>query len=204
LKLTQPVEAITGIEKAMEVTLDARSDAVTVRHRLVNRNLWPVELAPWALTVMQGPGRVILPQEPPSTGLLPVRPVGLWGYTNMADARWKWGAKFIQLACDPAASRPQKIGLGATPGWAAYHRDGQLFLKRFPFDPAATYPDYGCNLECYTRGDMLEVESLGPLTKLAPNAAIEHVESWQLRKMQVGETEDSIEAALRPILQENS
>jgi len=204
LKLIQPAETSTGIQKEIEVTLDAQGNSVTVRHRLANKNQWPLELAPWALTVMHGPGRAILPQEPPSNELLPVRPVGLWGYTNMADPRWKWGAKFIQLACDPAATTPQKIGLGNTQGWAAYYRDGQVFLKRFAFDSAAAYPDYGCNVECYTRGDMLEVESLGPLAKLAPNASVEHIERWYLSKATIGESEQEIEAAMAPLLRQNS
>jgi hypothetical protein len=203
LKLVQPTEASTGIQKEIEVTLDPQRNSVAVRHRLSNKNPWPVELAPWALTVMQGPGRAILPQEPPSSALLPVRPVGLWGYTNMADARWKWGTKFIQLRCDPAAATPQKIGLGNTHGWAAYYRDGQVFLKRFAFEAGAAYPDYGCNVECYTNGDMLEVESLGPLTKLAPNASAEHNERWYLSKAQIGESDQEIEAAMAPLLQQS-
>lgn len=200
LNLVQPTEAPTGIQKEIEVTLDPGRNCVTVRHQLANKNLWPVELAPWALTVMQGPGRAIFPQEPPSTGLLPVRPVGIWGYTNMADSRWTWGAKYIQLRCDPALPTPQKFGAGETQGWGAYCRDGQVFLKRFPFDSAATYPDYGCNVECYTRGEMLELESLGPLTRLLPGAAIEHVERWYLHKAQVGDSDEQIEAALAPLL----
>ncbi len=203
LKLIQPTETATGIQKEIEVTLDAQRNSVTVRHQLANKNPWPVELAPWALTVMQGPGRAILPQEPPSNELLPVRPAGLWGYTNMADPRWKWGAKFIQLGCDPAATTPQKFGLGNKQGWAAYHRDGQVFLKRFAFDPAAAYPDFGCNVECYTNGDMLEVESLGPLTKLAPNATVEHVERWYLCKAKIGESDHEIEAAMAPLLRQS-
>jgi hypothetical protein len=152
---------------------------------------------------MQGPGRAIIPQEPAGNDLLPVRSVGLWGYTDMADPRWKWGAKFIQLACNPAATTPQKIGAGNKQGWAAYYRDGQIFLKRFPFDPAATYPDFGCNVECYTRGDMLEVESLGPLAKLAPNATVEHVEHWYLHKVQLGESDQEVEAVLASLLAQN-
>jgi hypothetical protein len=203
LKLIQPAETATGIQKEIEVTLDAQRNSVAVRHRLANKNPWPLELAPWALTVMQGPGRAILPQEPPSNELLPVRPVGLWGYTNMADPRWKWGAKFIQLGCDPAATTPQKVGLGNRQGWAAYYRDGQVFLKRFAFDPAAAYPDFGCNAECYTNGDMLEVESLGPLTKLAPNATVEHIERWYLCEAQIGESDHEIEATMAPLLRQS-
>jgi hypothetical protein len=199
LKLIQPTETPTGIQKEIEITLDGHS--VTVKHRLTNKNQWPIELAAWALSVMQGPGRAIIPQEPPSTDLLPVRPVGIWGYTNMADARWKWGAKFIQLRSDPSANTPQKIGLGNSLGWAAYYRDGQVFLKRYPFDAAATYPDFGCNVECFTRGEMLEVESLGPLTKLAPGAAVEHTERWFLAKAQIGESDDEVASAMAPILE---
>jgi hypothetical protein len=203
LKLIPPVETATGMQKEIEVTLDAQHNSVTVRHRLTNKNSTTVEQAPWALTVMQGPGRAILPQEPPSNELLPVRSAGLWGYTNMADPRWKWGAKFIQLKCDPAASTPQKFGLGNKQGWAAYYRDGQVFLKRFAFDPAVVYPDFGSNIECYTNGDMLEVESLGPLTKLAPNATVEHIERWYLHKAKIGETDDEIEAAMAPLLRQS-
>jgi len=202
LKLIQAVEAPTGIQKEIEITLSPRQDSVAVKHRLTNKGLWPVELAPWALSVMQGPGRAILPQEPPGMEMLPVRPVGMWGYTNMTDARWKWGAKFIQLASDPAATKPQKFGLGNSLGWAVYYREGQVFLKRFAFHAEATYPDFGCNVECYTRGDMLEVESLGPLTKLAPTAAVEHDEHWYLSKATIGESDDEIEAALAPLLRQ--
>ena len=127
LKLIQPTEAATGIQKEIEVTLDPQHNNVSVRHRLANKNAWTVELAPWALSVMQGPGRAIVPQEPPANDLLPVRPLALWGYTNMTDPRWKWGAKFIQLASDPAAKTAQKFGVGSKLGWAAYHRTDRFF-----------------------------------------------------------------------------
>jgi hypothetical protein len=203
LKLIQPTEAATGIQKTIEVTLDAQRDAITLRHLLVNKNQWPVELAPWALSVMQGPGRAIVPHEPACNDLLPVRPVALWGYTNMSDVRWKWGTKFIQLHSDPAAKTAQKIGIGCKPGWAAFYRDGQVFLKRVPFDPAAAYPDFGCNIECYTNGDMLEVESLGPLATLAPSATAEHTERWFLSKAKIGETDAEIESGMAAVLRQN-
>jgi hypothetical protein len=203
LKLIQPTEAPTGVQKEIDVTLDPQCASVFVRHQLVNKNPWPIELAAWALTVMQGPGRAILPQEPPCNDLLPVRPIGLWGYTNMADPRWKWGPKFVQLACDPAAPTPQKVGLGNKQGWVAYCREGHIFVKRFAFNASATYPDFGCNVECYTRGEMLEVESLGPLTKLNPGEALEHIEVWDLAKGNVGESEQEIETALTPLLRQS-
>ena len=164
LKLIQKTEAKTGLQKEMEITMHPKDARVEVRHRLRNKNRDTVEAAPWALSVMQGPGRAIIPQEPPSKDLLPARPMALWGYTDMRDPRWTWGTKYIQLQSDPANKKAQKIGVRNSPGWAAYQGKTALFLKRIPFNPAATYPDFGSTTELYTNGDMLEVESLGPLT----------------------------------------
>jgi hypothetical protein len=203
LKLVQPVEPTTGIQKEMEITLDGPANRVTVLHRLRNKNTWGVELAPWALSVMQAPGRAIVPQEPPrphSEALLPVRPMTLWGYTDMSDPRWIWGAKFVQLRGDPERKTAQKFGVMNTQGWAAFATKGHVFIKRYPFDPQAKYPDYGANTECYTNGDMLEVETLGPLAILAPGAAAEHAETWSIHKLDLGEDEASISAQLLPLV----
>lgn len=204
LKLIQPVETTTGLQKEMEVTLDAKENRVTVLHRLTNKNLWAVEAAPWALSVMQGPGRAIFPQEPPVKQFLPVRPLALWGYTDMRDARWIWGTKYIQAKCDPAANNPQKIGMMNTLGWAAYIRGEDIFIKRFGFDAKANYPDFNCNTECYTRGDMIEIESLGPLQKLEPGKKVEHVETWYLFKGKISESESAIDKNLLPLVQRTS
>ncbi|HEY1169726.1 MAG TPA: hypothetical protein VGH19_00020 [Verrucomicrobiae bacterium] len=192
LKLTQKPEPKTGLQKEIEITMHPSEARVEVKHRLKNNNLWAVEAAPWALSVMQGPGKAIIPQEPPSKDLLPARPMALWGYTDMRDPRWTWGSKFIQLQCDPENKKAQKIGIRNSPGWAAYQAKDVLFFKRLPFDANATYPDFGCNTELYTNGDMLEVESVGALTKMAPNAAVEHVETWFLLKYQAGKDENEM------------
>jgi hypothetical protein len=36
----------------------------------------------------------------------------------------------------------------------------------------------GCSFEFFTMPGFLEVESLGPLVKLEPNAATDHIETW--------------------------
>jgi hypothetical protein len=203
LKLTQPVEATTGIAKEMEIKLDSSENHVTVLHRLINRNLWEVELSPWALSVMAPGGRAIFPQEPfrpHPEFLLPARTLVLWGYTDMSDPRWTWGARYIQLRQDTKAKTKQKLGLLNTLGWAAYDLNGELFLKRFPFDPKLSYPDWGCNNETFTDPEMLEVESLGPLTKLPPEGRVDHTEHWFLSRVQIGESESSLDQALMPLV----
>jgi len=64
LTLTQPVEPSTGIQKQMEITLSPDSNHLELVHRLINKNLWDIEAAPWCLTVMAPGGRAIFPQEP--------------------------------------------------------------------------------------------------------------------------------------------
>jgi hypothetical protein len=196
LKLIQPVEPSTGIQKEIDVTLDGAGNRVHLVHRLTNKGLWTVDLAPWALTVMRGPGTAIFPQEKYVNELLPVRPMVLWGYTDMADKRWTWGTKYVLLRSDPKADKPQKFGCGNTLGWAAYASNGMIFVKRFGFDAKATYVDFGCNTESYTRNDMIEIETLGPLARLEPGATVEHTEDWLLAKGTVGESEAEIDAVI--------
>ena len=65
-------------------------------------------------------------------------------------------------------------------GWLAYARAGHLFVKRFDPSPGQPYPDHGSQAEIFTDHRFLELETLGPLATLAPGAAVEHVEEWQL------------------------
>ena len=204
IRLTQPVEQSTGIQKEIVVTLSPSGTDVTVLHRLTNRNLWAIEVAAWGLTVMRGCGTAIVPQEPYKShddALLPARPMTLWSYTNLADPRWQIGPKYIRLSTKTSMKESQKVGVMNKVGWAAYALAGTLFVKRIPFEEGASYPDFGSNTEVYTAGDFIEVESLGPMRRLEPNQATEHVERWALhRNVQIGKTEQEVEAALKPVL----
>ena len=198
----QPPETTTGIQKEIILLLKGPNQ-VEVRHYLHNVGLWPVELAPWALSAMAPGGLGIIPQPTRAhpDRLLPNRTLALWPYTNMADARVHWGSKLILLHQDQKAQTPFKIGLNASDGWMAYLRQGHLFLKTFKYVEGATYPDHGCSLEMYTNDRMLELETLGPLQRLAPGDTAEHVEHWFLfRGVQVGEDEESIARAVMPLV----
>ncbi|MBU6399194.1 MAG: DUF4380 domain-containing protein [Verrucomicrobia bacterium] len=205
LTLTEPVEPSTGIQKQMAITLDPEAAHVTVVHRLTNKNIWGVELAPWAISAMPAGGRAIFPQEPERPhpeALVPVRTIALWAYTDMTDPRWTWGRKYIQLRCDPDRPAAQKGGVMNTLGWAAYAEPDLLFLDRFGFSPNARYPDLGCNVEAYTGGDMLELETFGPLTRVPPNGSVAHVEHWFLYQLQVGTNEASIDEKVLPLVRQ--
>ncbi len=183
IRLTQPTETTTGIQKEIDICLAARDAHVVLTHRLRNNGLWPVELAPWALSVMAQGGVAIIPLPPRGEhprDLLPVNTLTLWAYTDMSDPRWTFGNKYILLRQDPQAAHPQKIGAAVPNGWAGYVRNGHLFVKMFQHVAGARYVDSGCNFEAFTNADMLELESLGPLVNLAPGAIVEHVEHWFL------------------------
>lgn len=202
LKLVQDMEDTTRIQKEMEITFGSDNN-VRILHRLINRNPWTIEAAPWAITVMAKNGRAIVPQEPYKTGennLLPVRSLTLWPYTRMNDPRFIWGNKFIQVRQDPAVENAQKIGVLNTLGWMAYSLGSCLFVKRYNYDPLANYPDFCVNSEVYTNPEILEIETLGGLGKILPEGCVEHVENWFLFKEKLEEDEESLEERLIPII----
>lgn len=206
VRLTQPVENPTGIEKEMLVKLDSAGSHVKVTMKLTNKGLWPVDLAPWGLTIMNGGGTTIFPHEPyisHDDKLLPARPLVLWHYTDMSDPRWTWGKKFVLLKTDTTRTEPQKVGAANKQGWAAYLRKDILFIKRFQYIEGMKYPDHGCNFETYTAGDFMEIETLGPLVTLEPGESTIHIEDWFLFKdVSAGKTESELEAALKTPLQQ--
>jgi len=208
IRLIQPVEAKSGIQKEITVTLAASGTGVTIHHKVTNQNLWAIDLAPWALTIMRGGGVTILPQEPYKSHdeyLLPARPLVFWHYTNLSDPRWTIGKKYIRLKTDDNIQEAQKIGIANKQGWAAYLRNGELFVKRFPYHEGATYPDYGSNNETYTSGSFMEIESLGPMAHLEPGHAAEHDEHWSLfQGVNAGLDEASLDRAIMPLISQTA
>ncbi len=182
VRLTMPADEAAGIEKSLEVTLAETGSVATLKHSLVNRTLWPVELAPWSLTQACQGGLQILPLPPYAPhspeSLLPVNTFTLWSYTNFADPRWRLGARYITLRQDPNGFKAQKLGVRVADGWAAYAFKDHLFVKRFAWDPKATYPDHDVNYETYSDPDFLELEALGPVINLQPGQSVTHVERW--------------------------
>jgi hypothetical protein len=82
LSVTQQVEAETGIEKSMRISMGNDKPQVVIHHTLTNRGLWSVECAPWAITQFKTGGVAVLPQSREQTDLLPNRSLALWSYTN--------------------------------------------------------------------------------------------------------------------------
>lgn len=183
VRFIQPTEPSTGIQKEIDIFLSSTGTRVRVVHRLRNTNLWGVELAPWALSVMAAGGTAIIPlplRGSHDGNLLPAGTLTLWPYTDLADPRWTWGTEYLLLRQDPQATTPLKIGMGAHRGWIAYVRNGHLFVTYVIQQPGASYPDLGSVVESFTNARMLEIETLGPLAVVLPGSEIEYVEEWAL------------------------
>jgi hypothetical protein len=213
VRLTPAPDKEYGIQKELDVTLDPGSTRVKVVHRITNVGKEPTELAPWALTVMDAGGVEVIPLPPkrPHPGspknakspadFAPNVHVMLWPFFDFKDPRYGFGSKFITLSQDGKRGAT-KIGLAHKLGWIGYLNKDCLFVKRFDYQEGANYPDGGVNFETFTNEDMLEMETLGPLVKLAHGKSVEHVETWELFR---GVKSDSIndaalEKAVTPLI----
>jgi len=187
LEATQPVEPLTGLEKRITVKLAPTGTAVEVTHRIRNAGTKAVELAPWSLTMMAQGGVGIHGFPPRGTHpevLAPTNPLVMSAFTDLSDSRWKFTKKYLILRQDPNNRVPQKLGSFNRATWGAYLLGTELFVKHYraAADSPRAFPDFGCSYETFTNADFLELETLGPLTKLAPKAAVSHVETWDLHK----------------------
>jgi hypothetical protein len=201
----EPVEPLTKLQKEIEISMEPSGTNVTVSHRITNRSLFPLEFSAWALTMM-APGGVAVAGFPPRghhpQNLDATNPLVMWAYTNLADPRWKFTRKYLTLRQDPNNREPQKIGSSNPDTWVAYLLNDEAFIKRTKPDLSKRYPDFGCSFETFTNQDFLEVETLGPLTKLAPGQTVELVEHWGLfRNLKVSDlTDEELDRVLLPLL----
>ncbi len=182
VRLRPAVGTLSGCQKELTITMDAKADKVHLMHQLTNCGDATRRVAPWALSVMApgGVAAIPLPAKIPHTeAWLHNQLWTIWPYTDLSDGRWTLGRQFILFRQD-ATKGPGKLGIAHREEWAAYQLGGDLFVKRFAFDENATYPDGGVNFETFSNEEFLELESLGGLVDLASGDSIAHEESWEL------------------------
>jgi hypothetical protein len=203
---TEPVEPSTGLQKSLVIEMAPAGTEVRVTHRIANHSLFPLEYATWALTMM-APGGVAFTGFPPRGKhpqvLEATNPLVMWAYTDLSDPRWIFTSKYLGLRQDSGASSPQKIGHFNTNTWGAYVLNREVFLKQYEADRALQYPDFGCSFETFTNAEFLELETLGPLTKVQPGKSIAHMERWTLHRIPgapVGWTDAHLDKVLLPLL----
>ena len=200
-----PVEPVSSLQKEIEISMASSGSEVMVFHRITNRSLYALEFAPWTLTMM-APGGVAITGFPPRgkhpINLEATNPLVMWAYTDLSDRRWTFTKKYFALRQDPAQPNPQKLGTFNPDTWAAYLLNGEAFIKRTRADSTKTYPDFGCSFETFANGEFIEIETLGPVTKVQPGQTVEHAERWSLHRNVnlTGLNDEAIDKAVLPLL----
>lgn len=181
--LETQTEPGTGIRKRIEIRLAMDKPFVTLTHTLINDGLWPLELAPWTITQFCLGGIAILPMpvgNVDKAGFLPNRNISFWPYAHINDPRLNLRDDYVLFKAN--ALPPFKMGYFNPHGWLAYYVDGILFRKTFSVQALANHPDNNCNAEMYCNEQFVELESLGPLTKLDPGSSVTHLETWNVKE----------------------
>lgn len=202
---TAPVEPLTNLQKEIEISMEAAGNKATVSNRITNRGLFPLEFSPWVLTMMAQGGMMVSGFPPRGThpqNLEATNPLVMWAYTDLSDPRWKFTKKFMTLRQDPNNSAAQKLGSFNRDTWVAYLLNGEAFMKRASADPSKTYTDFGCSFETFTNNEFLEIETLGPMTKVDPGRTVEQVEHWGLYKnvKPAAITDEELTRVMEPML----
>ena len=174
--LRSPID-ITGLEKEISIRLD--ENCVHLTHRITWHGDQPIEFAAWGITQLRLNGMAVLPLSEASDGLTPNRNLVFWPYSQMHDKRFELHDDMILLHGE-AAEQAFKVGNFNKHGWIAYTSGRVLFVKRFSLSETENHPDMGCNVEAYVKDECLELETLGPLTKLNPDESVTHEETWEV------------------------
>jgi hypothetical protein len=200
-----PIEPLTKLQKEIEVRMAPSGTSVTLWHRITNHSFFTLEFAPWALTMMAQGGTAVSgfpPRGHHPANLEATNSLTMWAYTDLSDPRWKFTKKYLMLRQDPNNHEAQKLGMFNPDTWAAYVLNNEAFVKRAKPDPSRTYPDFGASFETFTNNEFLEIESLGPLSNVAPEQTVELVEHWGLyRNVSLKEWNDEeLDRVLLPLV----
>lgn len=201
-----PPEQFTGLVKEISLRMAAEGTGVEVRHRVRNASGTRCRIAPWALTMLEPGGWGVhgFPERGTHPEVLPpTNPLVMWAFTDLADPRWRFTKRYLALHGDPANPMPMKLGSWNARTWGAYLLNGEAFVKRYSAaGKPEDYTDFGCSFETFTNGQILELETLGPLQDLAPGEQAEHVEQWTLHRGVTVEkwTDEELDRTLLPLI----
>lgn len=179
----------SGLRRTVGIEmLDAGS--CLVRNEITNFGEESQVLASWGITSLIPGGIGLMPFGSCGKGLNPNRQLAFWPYTQIKDPSIE---EFDCMICvdQQKLTGKFKIGTWHEAGWLAYLVQDWLFVKRSEARQPGNYPDLNSNLEIYGDLDMLELETLAPLTNLEPGESMAHTEQWWLR--QVASSKDKTE-----------
>ncbi len=174
-----PVNTL-GVEKSLAISVDDQH--VVVDHTIVNHGDRPLQTAMWAITQLAPGGTAIIPLGSRRNDAFQAdRAVIAWPYTRWDDPLLKIRDRHIEI--ETGRYGPTKVGTPLHREWMAYRLDGHLFVKRARHPAGAAKVDLGASGQCYCNESFLELETIGPLSTIAPGAALTHREVWEVHRV---------------------
>ena len=167
VKIFQPIDGATGIQKILYISLDMDRAEVKIEHELLNTGSNPYQLAPWAVTMMRPGGEAILPlqlEKDDPHGLWPNRQLAFWPYTDIRSEHLALANRAVIVKATMSTGA-LKIGTPNTIGWIAYRFKKTLFVKRSDYHPDQEYLDRQSSSQIYCNPSVIELETLGPVVK---------------------------------------
>lgn len=195
VRLATKPDPVAGTSREMRIAVSG-PQRFSFDYRVVNTSERPQQLAAWAITMMAPGGRAwvpFLPGEFDEGGFQAQRNIVLWAYSRTDDPRFVLSDTFIEVRARAIAEHGLtgsfKVGTSLRRGWLAHWGGGILFVKRARHDESRAYADLGASAQVYSHGEFTELETLGPLTALAPGEAATHHEDWQVHLVDEAEAE---------------
>jgi len=174
LILASPTSPRYGIRTERRITLDPLRPVMRIVTTYLKVQGDPVEVGIWVITQVNEPVKAFLP--------IPPSPRHLGGLSRT----WEWPSAFLRFGLgrvsitrDPA--KGQKIGNDSEHLlWVGTKACLRIDNPRVA---GATYPDDGCGMEIYTKGDpvpYMELETLAPLRLMSAGDIVSATNTYTL------------------------
>lgn len=181
IRLTLQPVAHQGFQLVREIYLSANTSRVRLIETMRNVSDREIEWSIWSVTQADIPCWIAFP--------LHVTPRDPQGWRRLLREEEYPDPHQVTRVGDVGVVRYtgaiDKLGTGSPEGWLVYLRDQLAYVKKWSVRTAGvTYPDDGCNAQIFTAdkamGGYVEVEALGPITRLKPGESTTLVEDWFL------------------------
>ncbi len=176
---------VADLQYSITVTMAETGTEVTVKMDIKNLRDEVRRAGAWGITQMRKGGLAICPMNRDESVIpLPDKSISFWPYCDMADKRFSFGKDCYKLRHTDDIKAGYKCGTNSTAGWLAYVTYGDIFVKKVAYEAGAEYPDFGCTVETYVDGFMLEIEGLSPMKDLAKDETVSLTETWWITDLE--------------------
>ncbi len=174
-------QPVTDWQFTLTVTLAESGTEAVVNMDIKNLRDEVRRAGAWGISQMRKGGMAICPMNRDESVIpLPDKMVAFWPYCDMTDDRFAFGKDCFKLSHVEGVNKPFKCGINSAAGWLAYATYGEVFVKKVAYEAGAAYPDFGCNVETYVDGFMLEIEGLSPMKEIGKDESVSLTETWSI------------------------